>query len=234
MATTKPISALYTLRPGRASDVPHLVNIYQLSFANDTLIDILFPNRHTHPHVLQTYVRRLFASRYHSINYNLTVLASGATQEPVGFTWWKTPAARLTFWQRWLSPWAWWCTVLDGCFKVRDWLFPIRDLDEETYSSFMRTFSTQVEPGLLSTQRRKEAFYLSTLAVLPSLQGQGLGGWLMRDGLQKVDEQGAAAWLIGLKGIEPYYERYGFETKGRANVGDLSNWDGGAIMFRNE
>lgn len=84
----------------------------------------------------------------------------------------------------------------------------------------------------MNSDRRREAWYLSTLCVDPKLQGQGLGGKLLKHGLGAVDRKGAASWLIGLKGLDAFYGRYGFKEVARANVGELSTWDGGLIMFR--
>lgn len=39
-------------------------------------------------------------------------------------------------------------------------------------------------------------------------------------------------WLIGLRGTDRFYTRFGFKEVGRANVGELSEWDGGIVMFR--
>lgn len=88
----------------------------------------------------------------------------------------------------------------------------------------------EITPPLLNTERRKKAVYLSTLAVEPKLQGLGLGGLLLRDLFTKAD--GAAIWLVGLEGVEPYYEKFGFAEVGRMNVGELADWEGGSIMFR--
>lgn len=56
---------------------------------------------------------------------------------------------------------------------------------------------------------------------------------LLIDGLQRADRSGgAAAWLIGVAGVEAFYQRHGFVEVGRANVGELSGWDGGSVMFR--
>jgi predicted N-acetyltransferase YhbS len=55
---------------------------------------------------------------------------------------------------------------------------------------------------------------------------------LVRDGLQVVDACGAAAYLCRLKGLKEFYERFGFKEVGTVAVGELAEWDGGQIMFR--
>lgn len=79
---------------------------------------------------------------------------------------------------------------------------------------------------------RKRAWYFSTLAVDPSLQGKGYGSLLLRRGLEIVDQDNSPTWLVGLEELEKYYNRFGFVEKARANVGELERWVGGSIMFR--
>jgi predicted N-acetyltransferase YhbS len=57
---------------------------------------------------------------------------------------------------------------------------------------------------------------------------------LIRDGLAQADRVGAVTWLVGLRGLERYYSRFGFVEVARANVGELKDWEGGSIMFRND
>ena len=97
---------------------------------------------------------------------------------------------------------------------------------------YYRAFA-KIEAKLIDTPRKKSAWYLSTLAVDPSLQGQGLGGKLLMHGAQQPDKKGVPTYLVGLKGTERFYGRYGFEEIARANVGELKDWDGGSVMFRN-
>jgi predicted N-acetyltransferase YhbS len=122
---------------------------------------------------------------------------------------------------------------MQAILSLRDWLFPIPHLDEHAYNTFTRVIH-DLEPRLLNTPRRKDAWYLSTLAIRPELQSKGLGTMLLRHGLQRADRCGAAAWLVGLKAVEGYYERHGFVEVARANVGEMKDWEGGAVMFRNE
>ncbi|OAA33817.1 hypothetical protein AAL_01282 [Moelleriella libera RCEF 2490] len=47
-----------------------------------------------------------------------------------------------------------------------------------------------------------------------------------------VRGKGPAAWLIALRGVEPFYAKFGFREVFRVNVGALARWDGGSVMFR--
>lgn len=126
---------------------------------------------------------------------------------------------------------AWVAPIVRSFLSLRDWLFPIPNLDPHAADTFTRVFS-KIQPDLINSDRRREAWYLSTLCVEPKLQGQGLGSKLLKDGLSAVDRKGVASWLIGLIGLDAFYGRYGFKEVARANVGELSTWDGGLIMFR--
>ncbi len=56
----------------------------------------------------------------------------------------------------------------------------------------------------------RAALLLGPLAVHPDFQGAGLGGRLMRRGLEAARAQGHA--LVFLVGDEPYYGRFGFRV----------------------
>jgi predicted N-acetyltransferase YhbS len=126
--------------------------------------------------------------------------------------------------------------------SVQNTFFPT-SIDLYPALAFDRCFPP-VEKAVFTDKTPSEWWYLSTLAVHPSCQGLGLGGLLMNEGLELADgwqakkkKQGGVTargkvWLIGLRGTDSYYSRFGFNNVGRANVGDLSEWDGGFVMFR--
>lgn len=120
-----------------------------------------------------------------------------------------------------------------ACLTIRDWLFPIPNLDDKAAGAFTRV-SDEVTPQYLNTERRRNAYYLSTLIIDPKRQKTGLGSVLLKDGLRRVEEEtpGAASWLVSVHGAEPFYNRVGFAEVGRMNVGELAEWTGGVIMFR--
>jgi predicted N-acetyltransferase YhbS len=94
-----------------------------------------------------------------------------------------------------------------------------------------RAFSA-IFPLLQEPPTRRKAWSLLTLAVEPGLQRKGLGTKLVQQGLSRADEEGLTTWLISREGLEEWYRRFGFIEKGRANVGELARWNGGAVMFR--
>jgi predicted N-acetyltransferase YhbS len=56
---------------------------------------------------------------------------------------------------------------------------------------------------------RWDAMLLGPVAVHPTRQGEGLGAWLIRSGLERAAAQGVERVL--LVGDAPYYGRFGFE-----------------------
>lgn len=61
---------------------------------------------------------------------------------------------------------------------------------------------------------------IHSLAVLPQYQGKGLGKTLMKAYIQRMENQGVAdrAALIAHDHLIPYYEKFGFENKGKSKA----------------
>ncbi|KAH6899999.1 hypothetical protein B0T10DRAFT_469360 [Thelonectria olida] len=252
----------YHLRPGTWSDVPASAVLYMKSFDKEPLLDYMFPGRQTNPQAFHTWITRRFRLRYWTPGYFLTMVVAydddeeeehddekdhlsriddrqGKPQKknrqgrPVGFTWWHRPAESLSFYQRWLSPSALFRPFIASLLRLQDYLFPIPFIDPHKLAIYDRTFAL-IEPQVLNSPRRRSAWYVASLGVDPVVQGRGIGGMLIRDGLAQADRAGAAAWLVGLRGLERYYSRFGFAEVARANVGELKDWKGGSVMFRND
>lgn len=125
---------------------------------------------------------------------------------------------------------AWWFAPFVRLgLKIRDTLCPLRARsDAHIFGPLIHHETEQ----FLTTQRRRDAHYFSIIAVHPDHQGKGLASLLIRDGLQRADEVGAAAYLCRVANLKEYYERFGFKEVGTSAVGALAKWDGGQIMFR--
>lgn len=155
---------------------------------------------------------------------------------PVGFRRpWLSAAGRAAH-EGWFTTRGWVKPIVNAYRRAGEYLYPSRSGDPEMADVF-NVMHDRIEKKLdeedPSPPRRREAWYLSTLGVDPKVQGQGAGSLLVREALRTIiDPEGAACWLVGTKGVEPFYERLGFTCIGRANEGRLADWDGGAIMMR--
>ena len=90
-------------------------------------------------------------------------------------------------------------------YRLRDGVDPVRGLclllrESGTIRAAIRYWPVRVDgqPVLL----------LGPIAVHPTAQGEGLGGWLMRESLHRAAEMGWAR--VMLVGDAPYYRRFGF------------------------
>ncbi|GJC89143.1 puromycin N-acetyltransferase [Colletotrichum liriopes] len=232
----------FHVRPGTSADLPAVVDIYMASFGNDWAVHKMHPRRREFPEDWRAWAHRYFYARYwgpeQQLFYVLVIPdpASATGERIAAFAWWRrpypTPEAKsaaegaLTI-RGWLKP------ALLGINSLSGYLWPSRSVDPSMADIFDDTHIAS-DPLKEDPEHpaRKNAWYLSTLGVYPEHQGKGYGSLLVREGLRQVDKEGVPAWLIGLGGVEPFYERLGFVVKGRANVGRLSDWDGGSIMYR--
>lgn len=90
-------------------------------------------------------------------------------------------------------------------YRLRDGVAPVADLclilrDENGLAAAIRFWPVQVG-GV-------DVLLLGPIAVHPVHQGEGLGGWLMRESLTRAQGLGWARVL--LVGDAPYYGRFGF------------------------
>ncbi|KAF4461237.1 puromycin n-acetyltransferase [Fusarium albosuccineum] len=245
----------YRIRPGLFSDVNAASMLYLQSFAKEPLLDYMFPNRHVDPTTFNTWLIRRFWMRYWTPGYVLTMLdacGEDGKVEPVGFTWWHRPVESFSFRERWLSPRmfsvpapiipipltrprqdAWIAPLMRSFLKLQSYFFPIPSVDPQRITIYDRVFST-LEASILNSPRRRSAWYLSSLGVSPDAQGNGIGSLLLQDGLREADRAGVLTWLVGLRGLDAFYSRFGYVEVARANVGELKDWDGGIVMFRGE
>ncbi|KAF5981896.1 puromycin n-acetyltransferase [Fusarium coicis] len=236
----------YSVRPGTFFDVSATTRIYAASFGNEPLIDFFFPTRRQDPLSFYIWSCRRFQRRYWTPGYSLSVVVD-KHDHPVGLSWWKRPTQPLTLLQKLFTPckvlhWVsfeyplissafWIGSVVNAVINLQEYLFPIQGLNKKNMETFEQAFSA-VEPHLLNTPQRQNAHYLSLLGVDPVLQGEGLGKMLLEDGLEKVDDDDSAAWLVSLAGLEKLYARYGFVEETKVEVEGLHDWKGGMVMVR--
>ena len=68
-------------------------------------------------------------------------------------------------------------------------------------------------------------WHLGPVAVDVDMQGHGIGGALMKEYCARLDRQHVAGYLETDKAANvTFYERFGFETIGSAQVLDVPNW----------
>ncbi|EXF85399.1 acetyltransferase [Colletotrichum fioriniae PJ7] len=232
----------FRIRPGTSADTAAIVDVYMAAFGNDWAVDKMHPRRREFPEDWRAAAHRYFYARYwgpeQQLFHVLTVPDpdSASGERVAAFSWWRRPyptPAEKSATEGYLTLRGWLKPILLGINSLTDYLWPARSLDPAMLTIFD---DTHIASDVLTQDpehpARKTAWYLSTLAVAPGDQGNGFGSLLVREGLAQVDKEGVPAWLIGLVGVEPFYQRLGFVVKGRANVGRLAEWDGGSIMFR--
>ncbi|KAF4880817.1 Puromycin N-acetyltransferase [Colletotrichum siamense] len=232
----------FRIREGTSADVAAAAEIFRAAFADDWIFNKMHPHRKEHPEDFRAWAHRFFYARYwgpeQQLFYVLTVpdAASSSGERVVAFAWWRRPyptEAEKYAHEGWFTVRGWLKPVLLGINSLAGYLWPPKSRNLDMIDAFDDSHIAS-DPLINDPEhpKRKTAWYLSTLGVLPECQGKGYGSLLVRHSLRRVDEEGVPAWLIGLKGVEPFYERLGFEVKGRANVGRLADWDGGSIMFK--
>ncbi|MFV0408619.1 MAG: GNAT family N-acetyltransferase [Paracoccus sp. (in: a-proteobacteria)] len=106
-------------------------------------------------------------------------------------------------------------TLMDLCFapgrtalssyRLRDGVDPVRSLclvlrEAGTIRAAIRYWPVRVGD--------QSVLLLGPIAVHPTAQGEGLGGWLMRESLNRAEAGGWAR--VMLVGDDPYYRRFGF------------------------
>ena len=90
-------------------------------------------------------------------------------------------------------------------YRLRDHVDPVAELclllrDQNGIAAAIRYWPVQVAGA--------DVLLLGPIAVHPTHQGEGLGGWLIRESLSRAQHQGWTRVL--LVGDAPYYSRFGF------------------------
>ncbi|OAG02538.1 uncharacterized protein CC84DRAFT_1178174 [Paraphaeosphaeria sporulosa] len=106
---------------------------------------------------------------------------------------------------------------------------PTRQMLERMPDTMNKEFveeSGKVMEEMMVHLRGEEHYYLSSFAVAPAHQGEGIGSQLLQHGVQMADEARLASWLMVLPGSHELYKRYGHEDVDHRDV-DLDKWDAG-------
>ncbi|RMD44986.1 hypothetical protein DV735_g108, partial [Chaetothyriales sp. CBS 134920] len=116
------------------------------------------------------------------------------------------------------------------------WLWPNRAADATHEDIIERSYGF-LDHIWTKANGRSPSWYLESLAVAPSHQGQGVGRALVKWGLDQAEREGIACSVISADGKENFYQRCGFDVGpvGRSGEGEgnpLDKVPGGLIFFR--
>ena len=92
------------------------------------------------------------------------------------------------------------------------WVFPDPNIYLESFDVWMEEFSNY---------HPDDAWYLAFIGVDPSKQGLGVGSFILKEALKHIDELGERAYLESSNPRNmSLYERHGFESMGKVQIGD--------------
>ena len=86
--------------------------------------------------------------------------------------------------------------------------------------------ASRFEGAIKQRWPKEPHWYLAILSVSPESQGRGLGGALIRPGLERADAEGVAAYLETQRERNVgFYERFGFKLVEKITIdGELPVW----------
>ena len=183
-----------TVRPGAPSEIPQLADLAARAFHDDPLFAHLYPDASRRD--------RAFAIEHaaymRTIYQPCGIVDVAADHVPLGVALWLPPGGSDGLRWRELA-----CMPsLVRAVGVRRALAFARE-----YAAFDAVFPS--EP----------CWYLGLLAVAPVAQGRGIGGTLLRAGLDRADRDGTGAFLeTGTEANIRFYERHGFRVNGELHL----------------
>lgn len=182
-----------TVRPLRPDEAPAAAALAARAFHDDPLFVALHPDASRRD--------RAFAIEYEAYLRRIYLPAGIAEAAEVdgrigGLALWLPPASLSGLrWREWSC-----LPALVRAVGLRRLPGVVRE-----YAAFDRAFPTE-----------GRFHYLGLLAVAPELQGQGVGGSLVRVGLARADRDGVGCYLeTGTEANVAFYRRLGFDVAGR-------------------
>ena len=95
-------------------------------------------------------------------------------------------------------------------------LYPTLEWMTEERIEFVSQFFDE-----FSNYHPDDAWYLAFIGVDPSKQGLGVGSFILKEALKHIDELGERAYLESSNPRNmSLYERHGFESMGKVQIGD--------------
>lgn len=163
----------------------------------------------------------------------LDIITLAFDRDPVARFFFSTPEVYLHWWPRWVMAIGKNGFAAGGVETTEDfragaiWLppgvetdpadiaaldMPAGDPEEDALSEALQAAMAEYHPS-------EPHWYLWTLGVDPSVQGQGYGALLLEHRLAQIDERSEPAYLeASSPGLVPFYKRFGFEQIGLIDV----------------
>lgn len=171
------------IEPAGRNRIETLASTYARAFLDDPIVRWPLPDA---PDV-QERVRTVFASIYLGIADDGVIWEAGAAD---GFAVWIPAGAAED--------------MFESDAAVQRSLAPLTDDGGERYRMLWDWIEARVPD---------DVWYLDAIGVEPSRQGIGVGGALIRHGLEAAAKAGVDAFLeTGVARNVPYYERFGFQV----------------------
>lgn len=191
----RPIIALMTrtavsVRPATRSDVRMLANVLAKAFYDDPPFVWTLPDDKT---------RLVRSRRIFSTALRTEALRHGAVDAA-----WDGESGRIVGGAIWFPPGTWPSPVARQILALPGYARALRRRLGPT---------TNLAAALMHVHPTAPHWYLYAIGVDPAQQGRGVGGALLRSRLQRVDKEGAAAYLESSKPENiPLYEHFGFQV----------------------
>ncbi|KAE9365665.1 hypothetical protein N431DRAFT_353757 [Stipitochalara longipes BDJ] len=99
------------------------------------------------------------------------------------------------------------------------------DLPKSADSRFLKDFWYRADPLVEKLFDLETDIELNVMRILPAYQGRGLGGMLLRWGLERANHLGKRIFLLSSPEGKYLYAKYGFETVGTV-IMDLEKYGG--------
>ena len=248
-----PLKGMRT-RPATAADFPAIADIALAAFWDDELYAFTNPHHVQYPHHFRDSFLRRFQSRYWTPGHVFFVAETedadieqeavqGSSKQVIGFALWLLEHGTGSKSALKNSPGNSWLGVLErGLCRLRDAYVDFLGMDKSLERANLAIWEgRQASGGLdtfVATHARTEPavgyYKLRNLCVHPSWQRKGVGGLLIRWGLDRAGEEGVPVVLSSSEMGAGLYSREGFRRVGEVRVdgwvtgGERSVGDGGA------
>jgi GNAT superfamily N-acetyltransferase len=225
--------SISSIRFARYTELDEIAVNHAISFLEDGMYSILFPDRHEH---YEDYVR----AWRHRISeawwdYNKIMIVSTTRESVSCSTKSSSPREIITgmaLWRRaqmgseWVWPvWGAWdprllvMPLITAFHRLHHSAFGNRAMPQPTLSDPDPLTHLNLEAAcfpfmkqhFIDPPHRRLHWQLSSMSVHPKYQGRGFGKALVQWGLDRAKSEGVPAVVIGSEGLEEFYERCGFE-----------------------